>query len=630
MRVGLLNPAPSAHKKSRQGRAARLGGVFAVAVAVWWGPPPGAMGRSGGVVNPPPLAEAAAVAVERGGEVEIPLRASGRVPGPLRFLIRRDPADGFLGEIRIVAKNAAVVTYRHSGTPGTSRDDFRFAVQAVDSPVSAPAEITISIKEPPPKIRGPASVDFGSVGIGGLQVREIPFVNEGGSAARVRLGVEAPWALDSPGVIELPAGETRVVVVGFRPGRVGVFGGTLRVSDDPPVLVTLGGEGIAIFDLDPDGEIVATGPSREFPPVKVNNLTDREIAVGFSVPGHIVEPEPMVLQAGAVGEVRFQISGGWKGPVEGGVVVGSEGSEKHLSLRAAGAPARLVTAGPQALDLGEIPAGTRVSFETVLGNRGGSPAMLDADVPADFVVIPAPESIVLPPGASRAFTVALESTRTGTIQEDVVFREPGGSRAALAVRATIVSDGPSAAPGAPAGAIPTRRLILPEPPVGIPGAPQDGDVWMPPGGFQLLDQSPGSVVIGWSEDEPAPLRYLLEWRSIEYAGDDLPPRILWHPMPEVRFQRKSGNVTATIMRLPPNSSWFMRFVPVGSDGRRMTPSGTLRIASPPLPRAPWTTLLIVAVLCAAAAAFAVHAFLKVRAAAHAAERKRIARLENRP
>jgi len=602
--------------------------MFAFAVPVWWGPPPAAVGRSLEGMNPPPLAEAAVVEVERGGEVEIPLRASGRVPGRPRFLIRRDPVHGSLGEIRIVDKNTAVVTYRHSGARGTSHDDFRFAVQAVDSPVSAPAEITISIKEPPPKIRGPASVDFGSVGVGGSRVREIHFVNEGGSATTMRVEVGAPWALVSQDVLDLPAGETRVVGVEFRPERAGTFGGTLRLSGDPPLLVALWGEGAALFGIEPEGELVAVDSARAFPALRVKNLTDRDLEIGFSVPAHVEEIPPMVLPAGAAGEVRFEISGGWKGPVEGGAVIGAEGSEVRVPLRAGGAPARLVLDGAASVDLGEVHAGERVVFETRVGNSGGSPAMLDADVPADFVVIPAPETIVLPPDGSRTFTVALESTRPGAIEETVAFHEPGGSRIALAVRATIGGGAPP--PPAPPGAVPTRNLILPEPPDGIPGVAQGGGVWMPPGGFQLLAQSPGSVVIGWREEEPVPARYLFEWRSLEYAGDDLPPKILWHPMPEVRFQRKSDGVSATIMRLPPDSSWFVRFVPVGPKGARLTPSGTLRIESPPLPRAPWKTILLVTVLCAAAAAFAARTIAKIRAASRAAELKRIAEIENRP
>ncbi len=57
---------------------------------------------------PPPMPQAQDVSIYRGRSIEIPLRAIGRSPGQLRFLIRTQPKHGTLGPIQIIDRKNAL------------------------------------------------------------------------------------------------------------------------------------------------------------------------------------------------------------------------------------------------------------------------------------------------------------------------------------------------------------------------------------------------------------------------------------------------------------------------------------------------------------------------------------------
>ena len=114
---------------------------------------------------PPPMAQPQTLSIFRGENIEVPLSAQGRAPSQLKFLIRSLPSKGRLGEIRVTGPKSAEVSYFHDETSEGS-DSFTFAVQAIDSPVSAAAPITISICEEPPTLSVVKSVDFGTMEVG--------------------------------------------------------------------------------------------------------------------------------------------------------------------------------------------------------------------------------------------------------------------------------------------------------------------------------------------------------------------------------------------------------------------------------------------------------------------------------
>ena len=74
-------------------------------------------------------------------------------------------------------------------------DSFTFAVQAVDSPVSAAASITITVSEEPPALSVVHSVDFGSVQVGEMREEQITLRNSGGGILEGRMDVTPPWQI---------------------------------------------------------------------------------------------------------------------------------------------------------------------------------------------------------------------------------------------------------------------------------------------------------------------------------------------------------------------------------------------------------------------------------------------------
>ncbi|MEI6338831.1 MAG: hypothetical protein WCQ57_09655, partial [Verrucomicrobiota bacterium] len=100
----------------------------------------------------PPMAQSQNLSIYRGRSMEIPLRAVGRAPSQLRFIIRAQPEHGKLGEIRFTGPKSAVVTYTQNETGGADGDAVTFAVQAADTAVSAPAQVRIVITEEPPAL----------------------------------------------------------------------------------------------------------------------------------------------------------------------------------------------------------------------------------------------------------------------------------------------------------------------------------------------------------------------------------------------------------------------------------------------------------------------------------------------
>jgi hypothetical protein len=140
------------------------------------------------------MAQPQDLSIFRGRSIEVPLRAQGRTPGQLKFLIRSRPSKGRLGEIRTTGPKSGVITYTHESADDGA-DSFTFAVQAMDSPVSAAAAISIAVLEEPPALSVVHSVDFGRVLLGETSEQQVVLRNSGGGMLTGRMDVSPPWAI---------------------------------------------------------------------------------------------------------------------------------------------------------------------------------------------------------------------------------------------------------------------------------------------------------------------------------------------------------------------------------------------------------------------------------------------------
>jgi hypothetical protein len=556
--------------------------------------------------------------------VEISLHASGRTPPPLKFLIRSQPAHGALSEIRSSGPRSASVVYKHNPSLPAASDRFRFAVQAVDSAVSAPAEVAINISEAPPKISAPGIVEFGRVGIGESVTRQIPLKNTGGTSAVLRAGVNPPWSIHGKQEVIIPPGGEFGMTVAFSPQTPRAYEGTLSLTGFPDVRVSLNGEGSEPLTISPSKEIFLSHSSGRRAKLTVQNLSEASRAVRIEVPEGISFSGPREVPPGASAEFTLTIDPGWKKAIDGTLTISSGGFWKQVPIRGDAQPA--VLASDDSIDFGVIEDGKRIERTFEIRNIGGLPASLVADIPPGMVIFPDPSRVVIPPEDSHKFTAALHADQDVRTAGKITFTTEGSP--ALAISWQAKRNVPrawesSALPPFPSRGVPVDKFL--DESLSDSASADKNDVWSPENGFELVSAVPGRIQIAWRAPDPPPARYSLEWRSLEFAGDDVPPSIHWRPMHSCRFSEVEGRVVADIMRLPPDSSWIVRFVLWDADGSRLGQSDALRIASPPRPPAPWGRLVLLAlgIMVLAAAAFL---YLRARRAARIEEQIRISRL----
>ena len=575
---------------------------------------------------PPPLAEPVAIAVHRGKEVEISLRASGRTPSPLKFLIRSQPRHGTLGEIQSSGPRSASVVYRQDPDSSATHDRFRFAVQAVDSPVSAPAEVTISILESPAQITAPESVDFGTTGVGKIATTKIPLRNTGGSPGIARVSVDPPWTIEGPAERLIPPGGEFPVIVAFSPNSARRFEGTLRLSGFPDVFTRLQGEGRHLLSVTPSGEIFLPAENGREAMFSVKNHSEAPQLVRIEVPQGLQIPDPVEIPPGESSKIVLKVRPDWNAGIDGEAVLSSSGLELRVPVRAEPEPARLESG--DSLDFGILVEGARIEKTFAIRNVGGQPADLAVSAPPEIVVFPEPSRVVIPPGESQTFTAALYGNQHMQSPGKLIFTT--GNAASLEIPWRVrARDTPAEIPLPTLPTFPAAGIAAQSwKPSGQSAEEGSETLWVPEGGFEFLSAVPGRVRLAWKTPIPPPARYSLEWRSLVFAGDDLPPSVKWNPMPSCRFSESEGRVTAEIMRLPPDSAWIVRFVLWNDAGTQTGHSEALRIVSPPLPPPPFGGLIAVVLGIGVIAALAIFLIRRAHRSSVEEDRLRIRRLES--
>ncbi len=132
--------------------------------------------------------------------------------------------------------------------------------------VTSPAELTIE----------PASLDFGTIGLGGESSLEITVTNIGGSAASILSltlteGDSDVWNVDRAGITSVAAGETATMYVVFEPEDTQRYTGQAQlrtdVSDQESFVIGLKGTGgLSESDDDGDGYSMADGDCNDGDP----------------------------------------------------------------------------------------------------------------------------------------------------------------------------------------------------------------------------------------------------------------------------------------------------------------------------------------------------------------------------
>lgn len=577
-------------------------------------------------VSPPPMAESTEVRVYRGQSVEIPLRAGGRVPGPLKFLIRSQPNQGTLGEPRVLDRNTAVITYSHDNKFPGGVDSFRFAVQAVDSPVSAPAEILVHVQEPPARLEAASNLNFGGVPTGTHPQKALSVANTGGRPATVSPTVSLPWSFEESGPKTINPGTVQKWTVVFSPTAPRDYSGEFRIPGHPAVVTALSGRGVELYSISPDGPIVLSNAKSRMISLRLQNRTDSPLTLQVTAPEGINISPVIQLPANAETPLEIAADPAVMTSISGLLVLETEGNRREIPVRSEAMPAVLV-ASPAAgfeITLGTSPQ--RVSKTLILKNQGGSPARMNVDSPSGVVIVPDPSSIIIPPGKSQTFEVSMEISGLAPIKSAPIAIHPaGGKSISLPLTYKKLATGPNVSTSvSPQPTLPASLPVFPD----LKEAPIDPTNEIPAiSEIRLISREPGQVEIAWNNPSPLAKSYLIEFRSLEFVGENSPPLSKWTKFPYARFQEKSGEVFATLSRLPADSSWFARVVSLDAQGKRSMPSEAVRIASPPHPPRPWLFLLAAGLFVLGAIGGISHFLMRARQSRKTNEAARISRLE---
>lgn len=581
------------------------------------------------------MPESASATVVRGGSVDIVLKAGGRVPSPPKFLIRVPPQFGVLGEPRATGRTSAIITYTQTDPAAGGADTFRFAAQVVDSPVSIAAIVTIHIQAPPPRIEALTRVlDFGEASLGEGVAREARIRNVGGSPTTVTPSVEAPWRIEGAASQKIPPGGEAVWKVIFQSGEPGAWDGALHFAGESDLVIPLSARAIRRIEFLDAFPIKLSGENNFRKSLRLRNPGAAPLDLRASASGGLAVEPSLVIPEQGEGTLTVSALPGHLREFAGNLTLSAGAYQWVVPVAGDALPAHVVPANGGGIT---ISAEGKSLNPLTLTNRGGTPAQFSWDAPAGLVVTPDPTTVILAPGQSMKFSVSWNRVgETGSAPKFLTLSVRGGERLQVPLHyqaEPVVRRpawwNPSQEPPRPTPAA-ERATPPPNPPhVSIqesqpPGVPVIGPV-------SVVDASPGKVEIAWPIPTPAPARFEVQFRALEFVAVDAPPRIIWRTRRDVSIQATPDRATVILDRLPSDSLWFVRILGLSAEGREVALSGVIRIASSANPSHLWILWWLLGVVFLGVPTAWV--LLRLKTAAHSSRQSdldRIRQLEDSP
>lgn len=568
------------------------------------------------IPSPPPMAKTGVVSVYVDQPVEISLQIAGRIVEPVNFLIRKPPRHGKLSGMQRTGRNASAVLYTPDPGTGPGDDFFSFAAQSADSPVSAPATVWVRLIERPSALELPAEIDFGNVFLGEREERSLALRNAGGGVAVGTIRPNAPWQTRGTGAFRLAAGAESTIPLVFEPLEERDFSDSLQIGPDPKSIVRIRGSGIAPVTWPKDGLVISpTDHAKGTSAITFANNCAAERTLTVKFPDFLKAPKEVTIPPGGTAEMKVEIAGAPSLNYQGDIEVLSGSFHGRLPLRVFPAPAKLEVSPGGGLKLGEVQKGRPLKGRFVVRNTGGSDAPIEILAPPEILVFPNPQNLLLGGGQELAFEVQLEGNepfgKTIRIQ----------SRGCPPVELTVEA------------AAPLSRSALPvESFLNIPPAAEARPVEQTPEippltTANLVSSESHEVEISWQVASPKISGFRIERRQIS-SGPDGRVLVEWVPWPEARVTISDSTAAARFERLPSNSFWTIRIVPLDQNRKPCAPSPAFQIATQPskqlrIPAWAWALIL------AAPAAALFTLWRRRQRSLHAKEDERIARLERK-
>jgi hypothetical protein len=461
-------------------------------------------------------------------------------------------------------------------------DSFRYAVQVANSGVSAPAEVSVVVRERPPVFEVPARLQFVDTELGGSAVEILEIRNAGGGTVAGRVTVPAPWSLPAAnGIYSLGPGDVARIAVRFEPEMARNHEGSATFSHDGRLALGLSGRGFSPIETSPlrvemrseDDSEVRSGS------LTVRNVSDEARELTISAPKEVVVQGTVEVGPGAESEVALHTMAGFLGALDGTVTLTGDAVNLVVPLMVQAAPARLVVKPGGAIDLGNPKPGETVRWSLVIKNVGGTEAKLTAEVPGVVRVTPEPTLETLAAGAEREFEVSFMRTLPGEIAEEVVIR--GGARAVrIALTGEVVSAAPvrgdaGVGPGLIERTGPGLNSIRPVAELGVTRLTQN------------------EIDLAWTVSAGGVDRFALYRRKIVF-GEDGKARSDWKPMTDARVEIGERTARAFLTGLRAGEQVTMLIISLDAEGNESAESPAFELATlpPTVIRVPWTLVVI--------------------------------------
>ncbi len=480
------------------------------------------------------------------------------------------------------SRGSAVVTYTSNAELGIGVDSFRYAVQVPNSGVSAPAEVTVVVRERPPVFEAPARLKFGDTELGGSAVEILEMKNSGGGRVAGQVTLPAPWTFPTgKGDYSLGPGEVARFAVRFEPETARNYEGTATFSHDARLELGLSGRGFSPIETSPtrvdlrsvDDSEVRSGS------LTVRNVTDQARELKIIAPQEVVVQEVVEVGPGEESEVAMHTKAGFLGAMDGTVSLTGDAVNLVVPLRVRAAPARLVVKPGGEIELGRPKAGETVRRSLVVKNVGGTEAKLTAEVSGAVRVTPEPTLETLAAGAEREFELTFMRTLPGEVAEEVILR--GGVQA---VRIALVGEVVSALPtGGGAG---TEKGLIARTGPGLNSIPRIEEL-----GVTRLTQN--EIDLAWTVPGETVDRFALYRRKIVF-GEDGRARSEWKLLSDIRVEMGERTARASLTGLRAGEQVTLAIISLDADGNESLESPPFDLATlpPTIIRVPWTLVVI--------------------------------------
>ncbi|MEI8312126.1 MAG: hypothetical protein WCH98_15350 [Verrucomicrobiota bacterium] len=569
---------------------------------------------------PPPVAKAATVTVTVGQPVEVSLQISGRIVEPLSFLVRKEPMHGKLSDLHRTGRSSATMLYTPDARTGAVDDCFSFAAQSADSPVSAPATVSIHLVERSPVLEHPSEIDFGKVFLGDKEERPLELRNTGGGVATGAIRLNSPWHAGKAKDYRVPAGTGYSIPLVFVPQEERDFLDRVQVGTDPESAVMVRGSGVAPVSWPKDGLVVSPADHEKGgSSITITNNSSSNRTLTVEWPDFLKAPKETTVPANGASVLQAEVTGGPQLNYQGEAAARSGNFQSRIPVRVFPALAKLVTVPDRLLTLGGNPKDGRQQGQFIVRNVGGSDSPIEIISPAEVRVTPDPHNLILRGGQEQVFEVQLENSKQD--HWTIRIQSPACEPIELSVESTVAKPGIPSLPVSNFLAIPQNSGDSPKSERRVRGkVPAQENA-------TVLSAEPHEIVLAWRPISPGAASFRIERRSIA-PGAEGEVLVTWIPWQGALFSASEGMVIARLERLPANTFWTVHIVPLDRNGNPGAAGPAFQIATKPMnrPHLPWW--IWGSILAAISAALASR-WRKRRNSSRTEKDAQIARLENR-